>query len=332
LARGAIRMAFHDGGTWSHALAAEGQNFGGADGSLYLFAEWQRPENLGMEDNVNTIGELGQAHNVGIGDMIQFAAAHAVVTCHLGPRIRTFVGRTDAVQPSPMNLLPSAFATGDSLVALMQDKTFGSTDVAALVGAHSTSKQFVTNLTCVGCSQDSTPNIWDVQFYNETMTPPTPLQSETIYQFPSDLQLMEQSAVREEWLLFVENNTAAGDTQDHWNEDFSVAFIRLGLLSVMNINADMIECTDALPQGTGNEAPEANTGSDFNFHGGLDPVTNSTKVKRDSTKSEWLEYRSDENLSARKRSWKETRKAIKQKNRELRERKESLKGKKRDNL
>lgn len=79
---------------------------------------------------------------------------------------RTFVGRKDAVQPSPENLLPSAFADGDSLVQLFQDKTISAHDLAALVGAHSTSRQFTTNLTCIGCSQDTTPGLWDVTFFN----------------------------------------------------------------------------------------------------------------------------------------------------------------------
>lgn len=73
--------------TWSRSLAKLGQDFGGADGSLYLFAEWERPENVGMQDNIEVIGELAQANNVTVADMIQFAASHAVVTCPLGPRM-----------------------------------------------------------------------------------------------------------------------------------------------------------------------------------------------------------------------------------------------------
>lgn len=80
-------MKYSLAGTWSLPLAESGQDFGGADGSLYLFGEWLRAENDGMEDNIQTIGQLAQANNVGVADMIQFAAAHAVVTCPLGPRV-----------------------------------------------------------------------------------------------------------------------------------------------------------------------------------------------------------------------------------------------------
>ena len=41
-ARASIRAAFHDAGTWSSKLAAQGQDFGGADGSLILAQEYNR--------------------------------------------------------------------------------------------------------------------------------------------------------------------------------------------------------------------------------------------------------------------------------------------------
>jgi hypothetical protein len=44
-ARGAVRIAFHDAGTWRKGL-----DFGGADGSLLLSNEMSRPENRGLEE------------------------------------------------------------------------------------------------------------------------------------------------------------------------------------------------------------------------------------------------------------------------------------------
>ena len=44
-ARGAVRLAFHDAGTWKKGLT-----FGGADGSLLLSNEMSRPENRGLEE------------------------------------------------------------------------------------------------------------------------------------------------------------------------------------------------------------------------------------------------------------------------------------------
>jgi hypothetical protein len=67
-------------GTWSSSLAAQGQDFGGADGSIYLFGETKRPENHGLESITAQLGLLAKLNGVGVADMIQFAAAHAVVS------------------------------------------------------------------------------------------------------------------------------------------------------------------------------------------------------------------------------------------------------------
>jgi len=221
-------------------------DYGGSDGSIFLFAEWQRPENLGLEDPVNQLGELAASNGVSVADMIIFAGATGVVTCPLGPRMRTWVGRADATKPSPMNLLPSAFDNGTFLIELFNDKRISPHDLTALVGAHSTSRQFTTNTTAsmIGLSQDSTPGTWDVNFYNETQFAPLP----GVFQFPSDISLLNTDETRAEWLLFI------GD-QEHWNEDFAAAFIRLSLAGVNNINgvgdAGLFECTDALPANIG---------------------------------------------------------------------------------
>jgi len=96
LARGAIRLGFHDAGAWSQKLAAAGQDFGGADGSFVLFGEILRPESRGLEPINAYAAAMGYKYKkagVGMADLIQFMATHAVVTCPLGPRVRTFVGR-----------------------------------------------------------------------------------------------------------------------------------------------------------------------------------------------------------------------------------------------
>jgi len=102
VARMAIRLGFHDAGTWSQKLANAGQDFGGADGSLVLFNEITRRENRGLEVVV-ALAKVLQAkyknNKVTMADLIQYMANHAVVTCPLGPRVRTFVGRK-VFQPS----------------------------------------------------------------------------------------------------------------------------------------------------------------------------------------------------------------------------------------
>ena len=61
----AIRLGFHDAGTWSSKLAASGQDFGGADGSIALApAEIKRAENNGLQDIVKQM-QIWQKNGVG---------------------------------------------------------------------------------------------------------------------------------------------------------------------------------------------------------------------------------------------------------------------------
>lgn len=93
MARAAVRLGFHDAGTWSEGLADAGSDFGGADGSFILFNEVTRSENRGLEGIDAYARKLLRKYPVGVADLIQYMAIHATVTCPLGPRIRMFVGR-----------------------------------------------------------------------------------------------------------------------------------------------------------------------------------------------------------------------------------------------
>jgi hypothetical protein len=132
LARQAIRMGFHDAGTWSGKLAAAGQDNGGADGSLVLFGELDRAENFGMESAAGLAHQLYEKYNVTMADLIQYMANHAVVSCPLGPRVRTYVGRKDATKAAPGGLLPSVHSPADDLIALFADKTISAHELNAL--------------------------------------------------------------------------------------------------------------------------------------------------------------------------------------------------------
>ncbi|UZP35379.1 hypothetical protein NXS19_003195 [Fusarium pseudograminearum] len=101
-ARYAVRIGFHDAGTWSLKTASQG---GGADGSIILANELTRGENKGLEQ----IGAYYQTiydkyHNsygftqVTMADLIQMGSNIAAVTCPLGPRVRSFVGRKDSTK------------------------------------------------------------------------------------------------------------------------------------------------------------------------------------------------------------------------------------------
>jgi hypothetical protein len=167
-ARAAIRLGFHEAGPWSKT-----SGYGGADGSFLLNPlEYLRPENKGLEAIRQKAVELLAKYaifGVGAADLAQFMAKFAIVSCPLGPRVRTFVGRDNTLLADPPNLMPDVHSPASKLIQLFADKTINAEGLAALVGAHSTSNQFFVDTTKSGFSQDSTPGVWDMKFYNETL-------------------------------------------------------------------------------------------------------------------------------------------------------------------
>jgi hypothetical protein len=159
LARGAIRQGYSDAATWSQVLADNGSDYGGADGSLVIFHEYKRPENLGLEAVANFTLDVWGQFDVGMADLIQYMAVHALVTCPQGPRVRAFVGRKDAEQQSLGNLLPDKYDDADTIIAAFMNKTIPPHDLAALLGAHSTSMMFNDTVSGESLSRDTTPGI-----------------------------------------------------------------------------------------------------------------------------------------------------------------------------
>lgn len=241
-ARAAIRVAFHDAGTFSAKLPRVAPASGGADGSLILAREYNRGENNGLQDISVKLLALAQKRKVGVADIIQFAGAHAVVTCPLGPTVQTFVGRKDSSKPSPDGLLPDVHAPADSLLALFQDKGFSAKELAALLGAHTCSKQFHVNETLAGQPQDSTPGVWDVKFYSDTFTPPP-----GVFVLQSDLALSKQKDVGPEFQGFIDN-------QGRWMSAFAPAMTKLSVLGLPGGTSGLIDCTGALPKRIGERA------------------------------------------------------------------------------
>ncbi|KAI1308822.1 peroxidase [Xylaria venustula] len=244
-ARMAVRLGFHDAGAWSTTTASEG---GGADGSICLTDEYTLSQNGGLEDMcAQMLAWYDEWHNqkgfdISMADLIQMGANVATVVCPLGPRVRSFVGRVDSAVVNKVELLPSPFSEAVDLIRLFRDKTISPHSLVALLGAHTTSQQRLTNVTRAGDPQDSTPGVWDVLYYEETYgTVNTP---ERVFKFPSDVALAKYSVTTSEWISFL-----GSGGQDHWNEDYARAYIRLSLLGVNNIN-QLTECTRALPART----------------------------------------------------------------------------------
>ena len=236
-ARAAIRAGFHDAFTWSAPREAKGNNCCGADGSLLLSGvEINSTDNLGLELVPGLLFPLYNEYKVGMADLIQFAANHATTTCIQGPRVRTFVGRKDSKQGAPRGQLPQPNQPADQLVDLFANKTFVSDDLVALVGAHTTAKQFYLNKTAAGEPLDPSPGVWDFFYYESIIQPP----QQGVFRMPSDYALSISPLTTAKWTAF------ADATQGIWNEAYAMAYVRMSMLGVNNINS-LTECTLALP-------------------------------------------------------------------------------------
>jgi hypothetical protein len=80
----------------------------------------------------------------------------AIVLCPGGPKVKTFIGRSDSLKAAPPGGLPDVFAPAANLFNLFAKKGFSAEDLAALLGAHSTSTQNFVDPTQANKSQDST--------------------------------------------------------------------------------------------------------------------------------------------------------------------------------
>ncbi|KAK3045304.1 hypothetical protein LTS18_014073 [Coniosporium uncinatum] len=160
----------------------------------------------------------------------------ATVVCPLGPRVRSFVGRKDSTTPAVDGLLPDVHADADSLIQLFKDKTIHEHGLTALIGAHTTSQQLFVDPSRARDPQDSTPGVWDVLFYNQTVSDNVP---QRVFKLPSDVALAAHPNIAPEWKKFIT------DPED-WNEDYAKEYVRLSLLGVDNIN-QLTECTKVLP-------------------------------------------------------------------------------------
>ncbi len=211
LARGAVRIGFHDAAGWSKFTGP----LGGADGSIILAPEeMKRIENHGLEPIVAQMTKWHTAYEkygVSMADLIQMGATVATVTCPLGPRIRTYVGREDSYVPCTNGLLPPVNGSADFLIEMFSNKTIAPHGLTALIGAHTTSQQQFVDPKRAGDPQDGTPGVWDVLFYQQTLgTVKTPKR---VFKFQSDIVLSQDPRIEQEFQEF-----AGTGGQDHWNE------------------------------------------------------------------------------------------------------------------
>ncbi|KAF2260073.1 ligninase LG6 precursor [Lojkania enalia] len=204
----------------------------GCDGSLILAGECTRVENAGLETICNLLGSKSTQYSVGAADMIQFAQAVALSVCPLSPRVRALVGRQDSSSPATEGKLARSNDTVDTILSIFGAVGLDTTDVVALVGAHSTAIQRFDDPSRAGESLDSTPGTWDTTFYAQALTNTAP------YTLQSDQRLSTDLRTAVIWLDFSVN--APG-----WNTAFISAMEKLQVVG-NDVNS-LTDCTSVLP-------------------------------------------------------------------------------------
>nr|WCB70295.1 lignin peroxidase LiP3 [Trametes hirsuta] len=251
-----LRLTFHDAIAISPAMEANGQfGGGGADGSIAIFSDIETAfhPNIGLDEIVALQKPFVARHNLSHADFIHFAGAIGASNCAGAPQLAAFVGRKDATQPAPDGLVPEPFHTPDQIFDRLADASQGEFDpilTVWLLTAHTVAAANDVDPTKSGLPFDSTPNLWDTQFFIETQLRGTlfpgsggnqgevesPLAGEIRLQ--SDHTIARDSRTACEWQSFVNN-------QEKAQAMFQFVFHDLSILG-QNINS-LVDCTEVVP-------------------------------------------------------------------------------------
>ncbi|KAJ7862927.1 heme peroxidase [Mycena olivaceomarginata] len=235
-ARAAIRLAFHDAGTFSLALQANALPNGGADGSILTDPnEVLRSENNGLQNIVRLLGPLPTQLGVPPGDIVHLAGVLAVLACPGGPQIPAFVGRPAPKNVAPDGLLPNPEQPVAELTARFADMGFSIRELMALIGAHTTGKQRFVDPAKANSTFDTTVDIWDTRFYTETADPTV---------LPGTLKLDSDANFAVDATTTADFNRFIGN-QANWASEYAAAHEKMSLLGVDV--TDLADCSEILP-------------------------------------------------------------------------------------
>ncbi|KAI0829879.1 peroxidase [Trametes gibbosa] len=249
-----LRLTFHDAIGFSISAEKAGQfGGGGADGSITTFAsiETNFHASLGVDEIVNEQAPLLARSNLTAGDFIQFAGAIGVSNCPGAPRLDFLMGRPTATQPAPDKTIPEPFDTVDTILARFSDAAnFTPEEVVALLASHTIAAADEVDPTIPGTPFDSTPELFDTQFFIETLLVGTgfpgtagnqgevlsPLAGEMRLQ--SDSELARDARTACEWQSMVNNQAKMIST-------FKAAMLKLSLIG--QDVSQMVDCSDVIP-------------------------------------------------------------------------------------
>ncbi|KAJ7483758.1 manganese peroxidase 2 [Mycena galericulata] len=245
----ALRVSFHDAIGFSNSERSFGN---GADGSILIFAETELnfSANLGIADAFNLEVPFIQKHNISVADFIQFAGAVSLTECPGIARPTFMFGRVDAKAPAPDGTVPEPFQSVTAILERMGDAGFTPAEVVALLASHSIAGADDVDPTISGVPFDSTPSVFDTQFFVETQLTGTlfpgtggnqgevmsPIAGEIRLQ--SDFELARDSRTACLWQANVNN-------QQHMATTFKAAFAKMQVLG--QDVSKMVDCSEVIP-------------------------------------------------------------------------------------
>ncbi|KAK7032303.1 fungal class II heme-containing peroxidase [Paramarasmius palmivorus] len=223
-----LRLTFHDAIGFSPRLGG-----GGADGSIMVFSDI---ETAFHANAFNWHGAVG------------------VSNCPGAPRLNFFLGRPQPKAPSPDGLIPEPFDDVTKILNRFADAGFNSKEVVALLASHSVAAADVVDPNIPGTPFDSTPGIFDTQFFVETQlrgtafpgpdkaAPASDGESESPLggemRIASDEELARDPRTACEWQSFVGN-------QAKMQTAFKAAMNKLALLG--QNQRRLIDCSEVIP-------------------------------------------------------------------------------------
>ncbi|KAJ6453706.1 manganese peroxidase 1 precursor [Mycena sanguinolenta] len=245
----ALRVSFHDAIGFSNSDSSFGT---GADGSIFIFGETELSfdANLGIADAFNLEVPFITKHNISVGDFIQFAAAVSLTECPGILRPTFMFGRVDATFPAPDGTVPEPFQSVDVILARMADAGFTPAEVVALLASHSIAGADDVDPTIQGVPFDSTPSVFDTQFFVETQLRGTLFpgtggnQGEVESSIAGELRLQSDSNFARDsaTACFWQENV---NNQAHMAQSFQQAFAKMQILG--QDVSKMVDCSDVMP-------------------------------------------------------------------------------------
>ncbi|PPQ73044.1 hypothetical protein CVT26_014662 [Gymnopilus dilepis] len=225
---------------------------GGADGSVVTFfdVEGTFPQNEGLGTMAEFLQILVDRHEINAGDILHFAAAVSAANCPGSPQIEFWMGRPPASGPSPPNLIPNPTDSVETILNRFAAINIGTVEVVALLAAHSIARMYVTDRTVPGLPLDTTPEIFDSQFYIEVLlngttfagnrSTPGEVEAATpgIFRLESDLNFAHSPLTSCLWQQFA---LQPGQVQEIFGEGM------FDLSLVGHTKSSLTDCNDVIP-------------------------------------------------------------------------------------